>query len=173
VKAVPHLQIVLGPGTTAEGQLFRGGSSGDPPIGWARVDFELNGSLTLQSTSPEALRAVSFALDVAATRLGMAIHEKKSAREGQGPGADALDEAGIDPAEGERSGGPAAVTSHGGTSTADLVAAPPSNLKDLVDVAEAPVRCWADESQACTCRNGNDCVRQPAWSLGAVQGGEA
>jgi hypothetical protein len=174
VRAVPQMQIVLGPETTAEGRIFRGVEEDDAaPIGWVRVALEPIGSLTLQSTSAEALLEVSNALLNAGLALVDAIETKKSAREGRDPGADALGEAGAFPAEGERSGGPAAVTSYGGTSTADLVAAPPSNLKDLVNVAEASVRCWADESQVCTCRNGNDCVRRPAWSLGGNRGGEA
>jgi hypothetical protein len=166
VKAVPQLQIVLGPETTARGRIFRGDSDDDAPIGWAQIDFDGAGSLTLQSTSPEALLEVSNALLNAGLALVDAIETKKSARAGQAPGADALGEAAsATAAKGDRLDYSVSTGSALYPRMGDPVAAPPSNPNEVV---EATIYCWADESQPCTCRNGNDCPRRAPDGCGAV-----
>ena len=149
MKAVPLLSFILGAEAEPEAYNLDGDSAVSVPIGVVKVPLTGAGYLSIQSTSPDVLIAMSAAFLTAAGRLRGHITEKDSASVTPRPGADALDEAGMETAEGEQ------------LDTA--LAAPPSNSTEIV---EATVYCWADESLPCTCRDGNDCPRRAPEGCG-------
>jgi hypothetical protein len=110
------LSILLGADVEPEVDAWVGIWEGSGAIGQVRIPLDGGGSFTIQSQSPDALVAMSAAFLTAAGRLRGHIAAKDSAPVTPRPGADALDEAGMETAEGEQSHHPA-------------VAAPPSNFK--------------------------------------------
>lgn len=112
MKAVTQLAIVLGLETTAEGRAVGGSLA---PIGLVVIEVEGLGSLIIHSSSPDALRVMEEAFREARWQLLTLIAEKNSAL-ANAPGADALDEAGMETAEGEQ--------------PSPRPAAPPSNPPD-------------------------------------------
>ena len=124
MKAVPQIGIVLGADTAATGNAF-GHPTGN--IGLVTIGLDGTGSLSLHSTSPEALLAIEVAFHEAGEQLRALIALgalQESARANTAPGADASDEGGAAAARGERPGEPVTVTSP------ELVAAPPSDPTD-------------------------------------------
>lgn len=150
MKALPLLSFILGAEAEPEAYNHDGDSAVSVPIGVVKVPLTGAGYLSIQSTSPDVLIAMSAAFLTAAGRLRGHIAAKDSAPESPEFGADALDEAGTEPAEGGQPDLPA-------------LAAPPSNLHEVV---EATIYCWADESLPCTCRDGNDCPRRAPEGCG-------
>lgn len=112
MRAVPQLSVVLGTEATASAHAF---SALGQPLGYVVIEFEGQGALQVSSSSPQALQAVEEAFREARWQLLTLIAEKNSAL-ANAPGADALDEAGTETAEGEQ--------------PSPRPAAPPSNPPD-------------------------------------------
>lgn len=101
MKAIPHLSFILGSEVEPEAYNYDVNPVSGP-IGVVTVPLTGAGSLSIQSASAEALLAMSAAFLTAGGRLRGHIADKDSAPGAPTPAAEESDEAGSEPAEGER-----------------------------------------------------------------------